>query len=62
MGWHVAISTHKIARTVYHLLKDKTPYHDLGAEKYEQQFWEREVTHLRKQAVKLGFTLTSADA
>jgi len=55
-------TAHKIARTVYHLLKDKTPYHDLGAEKYEQQFREREVAHLRKQAVKLGFTLTLADA
>jgi len=55
-------TAHKIARTVYHLLKDKTAYHDLGAEKYEQQFREREVAHLRKQAVKLGFTLTIADA
>ena len=55
-------TAHKIARTVYHLLKAKTPYHDLGAEKYEQQFREREVTQLRKTAAKLGFTLTTAAA
>ncbi len=28
-------TAHKIARTVYHLLKDKTAYHDVGAKAYE---------------------------
>jgi transposase len=55
-------TAHKIARAVYHLLKYKTAYHDLGAERYEQQFQEREVAHLRQKAAKLGFTLTTADA
>jgi len=55
-------TAHKIARTVYHLLKYKTTYHDMGAETYELQFREREVAHLRQKAAKLGFTLTTADA
>ena len=55
-------TAHKIARTVYHLLKYKTAYDDLGAERYEQQFREREVAHLRQKAAKLGFALTATDA
>ncbi len=53
-------TAHKIARTVYHLLKDKTAYHDLGAERYEQLFQERELAHLRQKAAKLGYTLAVA--
>jgi transposase len=34
-------TAHKIARTVYHLLKYKTAYHDVGAEQYEQQVQAR---------------------
>jgi transposase len=53
-------TAHKIARAVYHLLKYKTAYHDLGAERYELQFQERELAHLRKKAAKLGYTLAVA--
>ncbi len=55
-------TAHKIARTVYHLLKDKTAYHDLGAERYEQQVRAREVAHLRQKVAKLGFTLAVTTA
>jgi hypothetical protein len=55
-------TAHKIARTVYHLLKYQTAYHDIGAETYDQQFREREVAHLRQKAAKLGFALTATDA
>lgn len=50
-------TAHKIARTVYHLLKYRDQYRELGAETYEQQQREREVNYLRKKAAKLGFTL-----
>jgi hypothetical protein len=50
-------TAHKIARTVYHLLKYKTAYHDIGAQAYEQQVTERELAHLRKKAAKLGYAL-----
>jgi transposase len=55
-------TAHKIARTVYHLLKDKTPYQDSGAEAYEQKAKERDLAHLRKKAAKLGYTLTATEA
>jgi hypothetical protein len=55
-------TAHKIARTVYHLLKDKTPYHELGADAYEHKYQERELAHLRKKAAKLGYSLTATDA
>ncbi len=46
----------RIARTVYHLLKDKTSYQDSGADAYEQKAQERDLAHLRKKAAKLGYT------
>ena len=52
-------TAHKIARTVYHLLKHKTAYHDIGAKAYEQQVTDRELAHLRKKAAKLGYALTA---
>jgi len=55
-------TAHKIARTVYHLLKDKTPYQDSGAAAYEQKAKERDLAHLRKKAAKLGYTLTATEA
>ena len=52
-------TAHKIARTVYHLLKFKTPYQDIGAKAYQQKAQDREVAHLRKQAAQLGYVLTT---
>lgn len=51
-------TAHKIARTVYHLLKYHVQYVDIGAEEYVQKQREREVAALRKKAAKLGFNLT----
>jgi transposase len=51
-------TAHKMARTVYHLLKYHVQYVDLGAEDFEQKQREREVAALRKKAAKLGFSLT----
>jgi transposase len=51
-------TAHKIARTVYFLLKYKTPYHDIGAEAYETQQKERELNYLQRKAAKLRYTLT----
>ena len=50
-------TAHKIARTVYYLLKHRVQYVDIGAHVYEQKQQEREVNALRKKAAKLGFTL-----
>jgi transposase len=55
-------TAHKIARTVYHLLKYKTPYQDIGANAYDQQVKDRELAHLRKKAAQLGYALTTTTA
>ncbi|HEY5863974.1 MAG TPA: IS110 family transposase [Candidatus Tectomicrobia bacterium] len=51
-------TAHKIARTVYCMLKNRVPYHDIGAAEYNQRFREREIHYLQKKAAKLGYTLS----
>ena len=51
-------TAHKIARTVYHMLKDRVPYHDIGAAEYNQRFREREMHYLQKKAAQLGYKLS----
>ena len=51
-------TAHKIARTVYFMLKNQTPYHDIGVQGYEQRRRERELRALRRKAAKLGFRLS----
>jgi transposase len=53
-------TAHKIARTFYHILKNRTPFHDIGALAYDRQAQERELGHLRQRAKKLGFALVPA--
>jgi hypothetical protein len=51
-------TAHKIARTIYFMLKYKVPYQDIGAEGYESQQRARELLYLQRKAAKLGFDLT----
>jgi len=53
-------TAHKIARTVYHMLKYRVPYHDIGAAEYNKRFRERELKYLQKKAAKLGYKLSPA--
>jgi transposase len=53
-------TAHKMARMVYHMLKERVPYHDLGAAEYNKRFHERELKYLQKKAAKLGFRLSPA--
>ena len=53
-------TAHKRARTVYPMLKERVPYHDLGAAEYPKRFRERELQYLQKKAAKLGYTLSPA--
>jgi len=55
-------TAHKIARTVYFMLKNHVAYHDIGVQGYETQQRERELTHLQRKAAKLGFELTPKQA
>jgi hypothetical protein len=54
-------TAHKIARTVYFMLKYKVPYQDIGAEGYESQQRQRELVYLKRKAAKFGFDLTPKD-
>ena len=55
----VVATAHKIARTIYHLLKTREPYQEESAAAYDRQRKERELNHLARRAQKLGFTLTA---
>jgi len=58
----IVATAHKIARTVYHLLKTHEPYREESADEYECKRRERELKQLARRAQKLGYTLTVAPA
>jgi hypothetical protein len=58
----IVATAHKIARTVYHLLKTREPYREESADEYECKRRERELKQLARRAQKLGYTLTVAPA
>jgi transposase len=55
-------TAHKLARIVYHMLKNRTPYQDPGADYYEQAYRQRSVRALTRNAARLGLTLQPIDA
>ena len=57
----VTATAHKLARMIYHLLKYRTDYRDPGTQAYDTQQRECAERSLRRQAARLGFTLTPAD-
>jgi transposase len=56
----IVATAHKIARAYYHMLKHRTPFHDLGGEEYERRARQREIKNLQKRAAKLGLSLAEA--
>jgi hypothetical protein len=55
----IVATAHKIARTVYHLLKTHEPYREESAAEYDQKRREHELKHLARRAQKLGYTLSA---
>jgi len=53
----VTATAHKLARTVYFMLKRRDPYRDPGADYYEEQYRARVVRNLQRKAAKLGMRL-----
>ena len=53
----VTATAHKLARIIYHMLKQHQPYAPPSAEVYEQQQRDRAVRQLERRAARLGFTL-----
>lgn len=60
-GQALVATAHKIARTVYYLLKNCVQYEDIGAEAYEVKQREREIAYLKKKAARLGFDISPHD-
>ena len=58
----IVATAHKIARTVYHLLKTGQSYREESDADYERKRQERELKHLARRAHKLGYTLAPAPA
>ena len=58
----IVATTHTIARIVYHLLTQRTPFRDLSVEDYEQRARERDLANLRTRAAKLGLTRVESPA
>jgi transposase len=58
----IIATAHKLARIFYFMLKHRTPFHDIGADEYNQRQRELEIARLQKKAAKLGFTLTQLSA
>jgi len=55
----IVATAHKMACTVYYLLKHRVQYQDIGAPAYAQKQRDTQLARLKRQAAKLGFTLTS---
>jgi hypothetical protein len=53
----ITATAHKIARIVYHMLKDRIPYLDSGLDAYLDQQRQRALRSLHRLAHKLGFQL-----
>jgi transposase len=53
----ITATAHKLARIVYSLLKERTPYHEMGADAYEHQYQQRVLNNLKRKAKKLGMEL-----
>jgi hypothetical protein len=58
----IVATANKIARIVYHMLKDKQPYIDHGADYYEHKYQEQALQKLKRQAAKLGMKLVPVTA
>lgn len=56
----ITATAHKLARIIYFMLKHRVPYHDFGADSYEQQYRERVLRNLNRRAASLGFRLEPA--
>ena len=57
----VTATAHKLARIIYYMLRDHTPYQDPGAKQYEEQHQERLIRNLKRKAARFGMQLIPAE-
>lgn len=55
----ITATAHKLARIIYHMLKEHQSYQVLTAEAYDERHHQRELRTLQRRAAKLGLTLQS---
>ena len=53
----ITAAAHRMARTIYAMLRHGQSYVDVGQAAYEQQFRQRMLKNLRRQAAKLGLSV-----
>jgi transposase len=53
----IVATAHKIARTVYAMLKNHVPFQQMGADEYERRYRQRVIARLSKKASVLGYRL-----
>lgn len=58
----IVATAHKLARIVYHMLKNRVDYADPGADFYNEQQRERAIKRIQRQAAKLGLRVESIAA
>jgi transposase len=58
----IVATAHKIARTVYAMLKHRLPFQEAGAHEYERRYRQRVVASLNKRALALGLRLVPKEA
>jgi transposase len=54
----ITATAHKLARTIYHMLKSGTEYKDVGQDYYEQRYKSRVIANLKRRAKQFGYDLT----
>ena len=54
----ITATAHKLAIIMYHMIKNRTSYKELGQDSYEKQYQERVMHNLQKRAKELGYALT----
>ena len=53
----VVATAHKLARIVYHMLKNRVPFEAISPEQEDKRYRERVLRNLKRQAQKLGAKL-----
>ena len=53
----ITATAHKLARIIYHMLKSKKGFRELGADYYENQYQNRVLASLKKRAKEFGLNL-----
>ena len=53
---------HSLLIAIYHVLKEKTAFHDLGSNYYNQFNKERKANSMVKKLMLLGYTVTLEQA